>query len=533
MSTRKSTTNSQYSFSQAPTVGVPRSTFDRSHGVKTTFDAGLLVPILVDEILPGDSVDMNFTHFTRLATPIFPIMDNIWLDFWVFFVPNRLVWENWASFMGEHYIDGSPTEHEVPFINAPAGGFPELSVYDYMGVPTQVENLEINALPLRAYNLIFAEWFRAQDLQGTGTINRDDGPDPWNDYIVKGRNKRHDYFSSCLPWPLKGGTEVTLPLGTSAPVSITADPTQNSGVPQFQVAGGNVIGFNATSGNTTPTYNSDPGATGALGWGPLTALEGTADLSSATASTINNMREAITLQQFLERDARSGTRYQEVIYGHFKVVSPDARHNRPEVICMGTKPVGITQVPQTSESVSGGNTPQGNLAAYGTSVGNPMKCSASFTEHGYLIGLVSARADLNYQQGLEKHWSRKAREEYFWPTFAHLGEQSVLNQELEALGTPDDGLVFGYQERYAEYRHKPGRVTARMRSNSTLSLDRWHLAQDFMGTQPALNTFIVEMPPIDRVIAVQDEPHFIMDGFFNYKHTRPMPTYSVPGLTRF
>jgi hypothetical protein len=504
-----------HNFSQIPKADIQRSSFDRSHGVKTTFDAGKLIPILVDEALPGDTFKLNMTAFARLATPINPIMDNMYMDTHFFSVPIRLLWDNWQKFNGEQIDPGDSIDYLIPTITAPAGGYAEGSMYDYFGIPTKVAGLEHSALWNRAYNLVWNEWFRDENLQDSLTVSRGDGPDPDTDYTLQRRGKRHDYFTSALPWPQKGAA-VQLPLGTSAPIATDA----TSGIDYVNVF--------ADGGITERTLLSD-----ATGVHPRTTkIAGSellyADLSDATAATINELRQAFQVQRLLERDARGGTRYIELIKSHFGVSSPDARLQRPEYLGGGSTPVNIT--PVTQQSSTDATTPQGNLAAFGTANLYNHGFSKSFTEHCIIIGMVSVRADLTYQQGLNRMFSRSTRYDFYWPALSHLGEQSILNKEIFADGTVTDDAVFGYQERYAEYRYKPSTITSLFRSNATASLDAWHLSQDF-ASLPALNSsFIEDNPPVDRIVAVPSEPDFIFDSHMSLRCVRPMPVYSVPGL---
>jgi hypothetical protein len=508
-----------HQFSQAPTADIPRSSFNRSHGYKTTFDAGYLIPVYVDEALPGDTITLNPTMFARLNTPIYPVMDNMFLDVHFFSVPIRQIWSNFRKFMGEQANPSDSIDYTVPVSNATATtGYSNQSLQDYLGLPTQVADYEHSALFTRAYNHIFNEWYRDQNLIDSAVVDIDDGPDSPSDYVLRKRGKRHDYFTSCLPW-LQKGDAVDLPLGSSAPVV-------GDGIMHLEFEGGGTSNWGYDSG-AVKMYPTDivGSATGRIG-ASTTDSGLVVDLSTATAATINQLRQAFQIQKLLERDARSGTRYAEIVKAHFGVNFMDVTY-RPEFLGGTSTPVNVTSVPQTSES---GTTPQGTLAAFGTATINGGGFTKSFTEHCIVMGIASVRADLTYQQGLNRMFSRSTRYDFYFPALAHIGEQSVLNKEIYMQNTSADDDVFGYQERWAEYRYKPSLITGKLRSNDAASLDAWHLSQEF-GSLPALNqTFIEETPPMDRVVAVTTEPDFLMDCYFNLQCARPMPLYSVPGL---
>lgn len=511
----------QHNFSQVPKADIPRSKFNRSHGYKTTFDAGYLVPIFVDEVLPGDDFALNMNFFARLATPIVPFMDNLFLDTFYFFVPNRLLWDNWEKLNGQQDNPGDSTDYLVPQMVSPAGsGYATGSLSHCMGIPRGVPGLSHSSLWHRAYNLIWNEWFRDQNLQDSLPVPKGDGPDTPSDFVLKRRGKRHDYFTSSLPWPQKGPA-VSIPLGSTAPVV----RTNNAGAWSGYVAGSNTILASndvvITGGTLTTTVPMSLDPAGGL----------YTDLSTATSATINALRQAFQLQKLYERDARGGTRYTEVIRSHFGVTSPDARLQRPEYLGGKSSPINVNPVTQTSSTDA--TTPQGNLAAFATASASGNGFTKGFTEHGVIIGLASVRADLNYQQGLNRMFSRRTRWDFYWPALSHIGEQAVLNKEIYAQGTGNptaDAAVFGYQERFAEYRYKPSVITGKFDSTDPQTLDIWHLGQKFTALPTLSESFIEENPPLDRVVAVPSEPDILFDSYNQLITARPMPTYSVPGL---
>jgi hypothetical protein len=501
-----------HDFSRVPKAEIQRSTFNRDHGLKTTFDSGYLVPIFYDEALPGDTFNLSAHGFGRLATPLHPFMDNLYIETFFFAVPNRLLWDNWQKFMGEQTDPGDSTDYLVP---TTTGTVANSTLYDYFGVPTQVAT-EWNNWSGRAYNLIYNEWFRDENLQDSVTVDKGDGPDTITNYTMLKRGKRKDYFTSALPWPQKGDA-VTLPLGTQAPIAFDAVSPFVT-IPTVNDSAGNPTNLSVSGGTIYTPYTTTPAQNKPL----------YADLSDATAATINQLREAFQIQKLYERDARGGTRYTEIIQSHFGVTSPDARLQRPEYIGGGKDRINVNPVSQLSSTDA--TSPLGSMGGYATTGFTGHKFSKSFTEHSVILGMACVFADLTYQQGLPRHFSRSTRFDYYFPVLAHLGEQAILNKEIYTQGTSDDDLAWGYQERWAEYRYKPSWLSGQMRSNDAITLDTWHLAQDFASV-PSLNaSFIEENPPVSRVIAVPTEPDMLLDMYFKLNCTRPMPTYSVPGL---
>lgn len=523
---------SAHDFAMVPRADIPRSKFSMQKTLKTTFDSGYLVPIMCEEVLPGDTFNTKVTMFGRLSTPIFPVMDNLHLDSFFFFVPNRLVWTNWVKFMGQQDNPADSISYSIPQQVSPAGGYAVGSLQDYFGLPTVGQvgaglTVSHSALPTRAYNLIYNQWFRDQNLQNSVTVNTGDGPDASasTNYTLLRRGKRHDYFTSALPWPQKGGTAVSIPLGTTAPIVSTGN---------LQIQG-TISGTVSPINNATAIPSLYAGAGGTLNEAVKYYSGLQADLSTATAATINQLRQSFQIQKLLERDARGGTRYTEIIRSHFGVASPDARLQRPEYLGGGSTNINISPIAQNSATgLSGSTTPIGNLAAFGTFLGKDHGFTQSFVEHGYVIGLISVRADLTYQQGLRRHWSRSTRYDYYFPAFATLGEQSILNKEIYVTGnTTQDNQVFGYQERWAEYRYNPSEITGLFRSTSSGTIDPWHYAQKFTSLPTLNTTFIQDTPPLARNLAVgasANGQQLLLDAFFHTTAARPMPMYSVPGL---
>lgn len=538
-------------FSDAPAMYMKRTKFDRSHVYKTTFNSGKLIPVFIDEVLPGDTTRMSVNYFARLATPIKPIMDNIYLDWFFFFVPNRLVWEHWQNFCFEQEDPDDSTDYVIPTVSVTgnSGNAYIGSLWDYFGLPVNTSgNLSgISALPFRGVYLIWNEWFRDENLQKSVKIQKGDTNEvldsarsseqpSWvftsGTNIVPGlacppRCKRHDYFTSALPWTQKG-PGVSVGLAGTAPIQGTATLNVPKGVylygPDSHLNAGVVGTLVSTTDASYVSYRS-----GSVAVDNVSSDGWFANLDESSIFTINSLRTAFQMQKFYERLARGGSRYTEVLRSFFGVVSPDARLQRPEFLGSFTKMVNVNPIAQTSATDD--TSPQGNLSAYGVTAAKFHGFTKSFVEHGYIFGFVCARADLTYQQGINKMWLRSTVYDFYWPTFAHLGEQAIELRELYAQGSESDTTVFGYQERYAEYRYKPSQITGKFRSSVTGgNLDVWHLSQ-FFNNAPTLNEeFIMENPPIKRIIAVQDEPEFLLDIGFRYTTVRPMPMFGTPGL---
>lgn len=549
-----------HNFSNAPQVYQKRSRFDRSFVRKMTFNEGKLVPFFVDEVLPGDTISLSVRDFCRLSTPIAPFMDNLYLDKFFFFVPNRLVWEHWQNFCFEQEDPDDSTDYVVPTCQLAGGTAGENGIgtlWDYYALPTGLTNaLNVNALPFRMYYLIWNEWFRDENLQKSVKIDKsdtngvfkadriDDQPS-WifssgttyvNGFALAPRGKRFDYFTSALPFQQKG-PGVSIGLAGTAPIGLldSASVVPNTVTDYFNQVG--VSSLMTSQQGINAVFSSSPSDKGVrlnlqtpLS---LSAQEGLANnlyanLDESSVFTISSLRTAFQMQKFYERLARGGSRYTEVLTSFFGVVSPDSRLQRPEYLGGSSKMININPVAQTSSTND--TTPQGNLSAYGVSASKYHAFTKSFVEHGYIIGLLEVRADLTYQQGINKMWLRSTVYDWYWPTFAHLSEQAILNAEIYAQGTEDDKGVFGFQERYAEYRYHPSEICGQFRSTYTKPLDSWHLSEKFENLPTLSDQFIQDKPPVERVVAVKNYPHFLIDIGFKYHTTRAMPMYGIPGL---
>lgn len=538
--------NVESHFSSLPNVSIGRSRFDRSSSVKTSFNVGRLIPFYVDEVLPGDTFKVKTSKVVRMQPLVAPIMDNVYLDTYYFFVPNRLVWNHWRELMGENTESAwiPETEYSVPQVSAPSGGWSTGTIADYMGIPTGV-NVSVNALPFRAYALICNEWFRDQNLTdpvsfsvSDSTIQGSNGDNYITDLAKGGMpflaSKYHDYFTSCLPSPQKG-PNVTIPVAQLADMPVVSTLETHSGgtapvINNFMQDGaignvgspdGGVFGLykSVNLGNRTP---------GDFMFTNLWAQ----GANSLTATSINELRMAFQIQKLYEKDARGGTRYTELLKSHFGVTSPDARLQRPEYLGGNRVPITINQVLQQSATVQG-STPQGTPTGMSLTSDTNSDFTKSFVEHGFVIGLMVARYDHTYQQGLNRMWSRKSRFDYYWPVFANIGEQAVLNKEIYADGSVNDDKVFGYQEAWADYRYRPNICTGEMRSQASKSLDSWHLADDYAARPSLSDSWIREdKSNLDRALAVSSSVsnQLWADIYIQNICTRPMPMYSIPGL---
>lgn len=529
-------------FAEAPSINIPRSTLRMPFKHITTIDVDYLIPLFRFHAIPGDTIKVEPHIFGRLNTPLYPILDNLYGDIQFFSIPYRILWDNFRKFMGEQINPGDSIDYTVPQIAATATtGYSNMSLPDYLGIPTQVPDFKYNAWDIRAYQECYNHWYRDQNLIDSVTVSKADGPDTTTSLSLQKRGKRHDYITSALPWLQKPDATyangVTLPLGTTAPVTgigkvnqtYAAGPVsvyETDGIASVSYA--NYHSFNGTSGDNTWYGEEDPDNSGYPNI--------RADLSNAAAATVNQLRQAFQIQKLLERDARSGTRYPEIIASHFGGVRFNDASYRPEFLSSGSSRVEINTVPQTSEA---GTTPQGNLAGYGTIQLHSGGFTKTFTEHCVVLGIFSIRADLTYQQGLHRDFTKQTRYDYFWPELQHIGEQAIDMIELYcqdpatdtgSTGTPDNERVFGYQERYAEYKYKPNMVTGKMRSNDAASLDAWGLWQEFSGLPALDQTFIESTTPMDRVVAVTSEPDFLIDSTFDIVAARPMSIYSTPGM---
>lgn len=533
--------NSEQHYAQVPRAEIRRSRFKRDFSLLTTINEGDLVPIYCDEVLPGDTAKISMNALMRMSTPLYPVMDNCNCDFYFFFVPSRLLWDHFENLMGQNDSSywAEPVEYTTPKTKAPKGGWKVGTVADYFGIPTGIENIEVNSLPFRAYTKIWNEWFRDENLseprpmstgdETTEGANENEGGlnSPERGGQVLKVTKYKDYFTSCLPSPQKGEA-VTLPMSGDANVYMYS--TVND-----KVYDGN-IWLESTSQNAPRFNQQGDKLVQVIGSKTKNGSDETqsvfkADLSSVTAATINELRQAIAVQHILERDARTGTRYKEILQGAWGVTSPDARLDRSEYIGGYRLPININQVVQTSSTDA--TSPQGNTGAYSMTTMSRNMCTYSATEHGFIIGLAAVRVEHSYQQGLARMWTRSTRFSYYDPMLANLGEQAVLNQEIYAQGKAQDQEVFGYQEAWADYRYRTNMVTSEMRSTYAQTLDAWHYADKYEELPKLSGRWITENKTnIDRTLAVQstNSHQFICNFYFDQTWTRPLPIYSIPGL---
>lgn len=536
--------NSEQHYAQVPHAEIRRAKFQRDFNLLTTMNEGDLVPIYLDEVLPADTFKINLNALVRMATPLYPVMDNAYMDFYFFFVPARLLWKHFQNLMGQNDSTfwAETTEYTTPVTTAPEGGWNVGTLADYFGIPTGVSGLKVNSLPFRAYAKVWNEWFRDENLQQPVTQSMDDTT---TNGVNTGKNlsdaeaggmplkvcKYKDYFTSCLPSPQKSAEPVTIPLTGNAPIMGYEDRGRTSPV----------VGETKTFYTVGPTEAGEKVQVGQIGadkdglamyWGRNGSLAYLgAELGNITGATINELRQAIAVQHIFERDSRTGTRYKEILKGAWGVTSPDARLDRSEYIGGHRMPINVNQVIQTSSTDS--TSPQGNTGAYSMTTLSRNMCTYSATEHGYVLGLAAIRVDHSYQQGLSRLWTRSTRFSYYDPMLANLGEQAVLNQEIYAQGKPQDEEVFGYQEAWADYRYRTNMVTSEMRSAYAQTLDAWHYADKYDKLPTLSSSWIKEgTENIDRTLAVQssNSHQFICNFYYEQAWTRPMPIYSVPGI---